>query len=145
MTYILSSANTPRVIDPDIPLVQSGDSKSGLSLFLRQTGVFKISNSPTSKFEQPGYGRPSQQTMLVICALGSESLEGSGGEGNQGEKRTATDGCVRKFYNGLVDHFIRERSDKRRTDEPLPSSCRRSMGVHIRTWYTNCSSDFTDV
>jgi len=35
MTYILSGAHTLRVVDPDIPLVQSSDSKSGLSLFLR--------------------------------------------------------------------------------------------------------------
>ena len=66
VTHVLSSTNTSRVIDPDVPLVQSGDSKSGLSLFLWQTGVFKIYNSPTSKFKQPGYRRPNQRAMLVI-------------------------------------------------------------------------------
>ena len=51
MTYILSGAHTPRIIDFEIPLVQSGDSKSGLPLLLRYTGIFEIPDSPTSEFE----------------------------------------------------------------------------------------------
>ena len=53
MTHILSGAHTPRVINPEIPLVQSGNGKCSLSLFLRDTGVFKISNGPTGEFKQP--------------------------------------------------------------------------------------------
>ena len=54
-TCILSGTHTPRVIDPEIPLVESGDGKRRLSLLLRQTRIFEISNSPAGEFEQPSY------------------------------------------------------------------------------------------
>lgn len=57
MTYILSGTHTPRVINTEIPLVQSGDGKRGLALFLRYTGVFEISNGPTGEFKQPSCRR----------------------------------------------------------------------------------------
>ena len=48
------------------------------------------------------------------------------------ETRTATDWRVREIEDGLVDYFIRKRSDKRRTDEPLPSGCRGDPDDRIR-------------
>jgi len=50
-TYILSRTYTPRVINLEVPLVQGGDSKSGLPLFLGQTGVFEIPDGPTGKLK----------------------------------------------------------------------------------------------
>ena len=61
-----------------------------------------------------------------------EGEEGRINVGMGGERRTTTDWSVPKFEDGLVDYFIRERSDERRTDEPLPSSCRRNPNNHIR-------------
>lgn len=40
------------------------------------------------------------------------------------ERRTAANGSACEFKHGLVDYLVWERSNERRTDEPLPSSCK---------------------
>ena len=53
ITHIFSRVHTLRVVNPEVPLVQSSDVKSGISLFLWQTRILGISDSPAREFKQP--------------------------------------------------------------------------------------------
>jgi hypothetical protein len=51
MTYVLRRGHTFWVINSEIPLVQGGNRETGLSLFLWQAGILKISNSPAGELK----------------------------------------------------------------------------------------------